>query len=473
MITFRPIALVVVLALSSACASWPPLGAPSPDYRGETSGGYRFANIVATRRNDGLLLVVATSGGGARAASFAYGVFRQLNADRVPTPIGMLPLAKRIDVISAVSGSSIPAAYWVLHGDDFFREFPEQFLYRNVDKDLRHLFLSPRNLWRLASHRYARGDMFADYVGARYFDEATFAEFIARKDAPFLIINATDLSTGTRFEFTQDKFDLLCLDLARYPIGRAVAASAALPPLATPVTLLNRNGECSESRPGWIAKALLEGSASGRRYQLAQDLSRYLQPDLYPYLHLADGAFADNLGLRVVIDALARLSPGSGSPVPVDNVAANLAVFVIVNASTRAGVAVARSAQAPGEVATLRLAGSVPVDRLAADTRVDLQNELQRWLVLTGRRNEPGPATRVHIIDVDLRDIVDRDRRESLLLLPTNFNLQRRDIDSLICAGGRLLRGSSEYASTLSELGGAKSQDGVREFCVAARWPES
>jgi len=82
------------------------------------------------------------------------------------------------------------------------------------------------------------------------FDHATFAD-LKRANGPFVIINGTDVTSGSRFSYTQDYFDAICGDLSKVTLGRAVATSTALPPLLTPITLENRGGPAAgRPRPG-------------------------------------------------------------------------------------------------------------------------------------------------------------------------------------------------------------------------------
>jgi NTE family protein len=78
---------------------------------------------------------------------------------------------------------------------------------------------------------------------------ATFADLMGQRDRPFLSINATDVASGARFEFTQDEFDLIGSDLSQFPISRAVAASSAFPVLLTPVVLKNYSAEQAQPEP--------------------------------------------------------------------------------------------------------------------------------------------------------------------------------------------------------------------------------
>jgi NTE family protein len=56
------------------------------------------------------------------------------------------------------------------------------------------------------------------------FHGATFAD-LKKLGRPVIAINATDLAHDSPFMFTQGNFDLICSDLAPFPIARSVAAS--------------------------------------------------------------------------------------------------------------------------------------------------------------------------------------------------------------------------------------------------------
>ena len=90
----------------------------------------------AADRSSKLLVLVAFSGGGTRAAYFAYGVLQELAGTEVMTANGSLPLIKEIDIISSVSGGSFTSAYYGLYGDRIFEDYEEQFLRQDVQSDL-------------------------------------------------------------------------------------------------------------------------------------------------------------------------------------------------------------------------------------------------------------------------------------------------------------------------------------------------
>ena len=51
-----------------------------------------------------------------------------------------------------------------------------------------------------------------------------------------ILASATDISTGSRFVFSQRVFDVICSDLDAVPLSRAAAASSAVPVVLSPVT---------------------------------------------------------------------------------------------------------------------------------------------------------------------------------------------------------------------------------------------
>ena len=56
-----------------------------------------------------------------------------------------------------------------------------------------------------------RTDMAIAYYQKTLFGEATFAD-MTRRDAPLILINTSDQSSGARFTFIQEYVDLLCSD---------------------------------------------------------------------------------------------------------------------------------------------------------------------------------------------------------------------------------------------------------------------
>jgi NTE family protein len=230
------------------------------------------------------------------------------------------------------------------------------------------------------------------------------------------MIHATDVARGSRFEFTQDSFDPLCIDLARYPLSRAVAASSSVPALFTPITLRNRGGLC--------------GARGENRH--------------FDYLHLVDGALSDNLGVRGMLDALMD----ENSPLQQTMTASTprRVVYITMNAGDSQSAAVGASRQAPATLEMLRLMGTVPVDRYSADSRMLLPAALRAW---TARVN-----AELFYVELELESLRADSQLGSLVALPTTLGLGREEIGGLRCAASHLLQRSSEYRRLLKDLGG-------------------
>src|SRR5215472_7642128 len=94
------------------------------------------------------LVILAFSGGGTRAAAFAYGVLETLRDIEIAnTGGGKTRLLDEVDLITGVSGGSFTALGYGLYGDRLFDLFESGFLKRDVQGALVRRLLNPLN-WR-------------------------------------------------------------------------------------------------------------------------------------------------------------------------------------------------------------------------------------------------------------------------------------------------------------------------------------
>jgi NTE family protein len=292
-------ALIGLAVVASGCAHYP-VNQPLKQY--ERDYGYRFSSVAATGSEDETFLILTFSGGGTRAAALAYGVLQHLA--KTPIDGGRRSLLDEVDVISSVSGGSFTAAFFALNGLAALSQFEERFLRRDVEMDLlKEALLNPYNWWRLLSPTFSRIDLAAEYYDKHIFGGRTYADLLKRRQRPYLVVNATEMDLGARFDFTQERFDPICSDLQAVTIGRAVAASSAFPVLLTPITLRNFAGTCGYREPEWVANALEDYAVNQRRYRSALELRAYVSGER-PYLQLMDGGIADNIGLRAMLQAM-------------------------------------------------------------------------------------------------------------------------------------------------------------------------
>jgi NTE family protein len=418
----------------------------------DESRGYRLAKSVADRPKDDLFVIVSLSGGGLRASAMAFGIFEQLAADRIQHDGRLRRMLDEVDVISAVSGGAIPAAYFVLHGDKIFERFPQDFLYRDFATEMRReILFDPRSWFRLQSRNFDRGDLYAEYLDRNLFDGIRYSALISRVDRPFLVINATDIGIAGRFEFTQDTFDLLCLDLSRYPISRAVAASSSVPAVLTPITIRNSAGRCGYRVPNWTLRAIESGDHSSREHFRAATMLARSDSRTYGYLHLMDGALSDNLGVRSTLDALTDGDDALHFQNALQRSGIRKLVFITLNASDTQWARIAGRRSPPDVLDMLKLVGTVPMDRYSVESKALLKETLARWV---GRLSPESAGTALYFIDLSLDSLRDNPRFKAVTQIETTFSLKRSQVDELRCAAKLLLSGDPEYQRLLSSQGG-------------------
>ena len=441
----RAVTVSALGAFAGGCAHWP----ATPALQQAGAPGYRLAEQTRADQSDDLLVVLAISGGGTRAAALGYGVLEELRRTEVTVHGQKHRLLDEVDVISAVSGGTLPATYYALRGEKTFDEFETKVLNRNLEGALaRRIILSPANWFRLPSGTFGKSDLFAEIYDETVFDHATFADLKAAK-GPFVIINGTDVTTGARFSFTQDQFDAICGDLSQVTLGRAVATSTALPPLLTPITLENRGGTCGRTMPAWQVAAeakVGESETPGRALLRARALQSYENPDR-PYIHLFDGGLAENLGLTEVLRAFELLKVNPDETVLPALRHARKVVVITVNALRFPDVDWDRSAAPPGTDTLVDQMWSIPVDRISLDAVEQAREKLADW-----EDDAPAGERRGYLAQVTFDSLKDPAERLYFKQVKTRLTLPKEQVDRLREVAGRLLREAPAYQRLLVDL---------------------
>ena len=448
--TFALARAVLLLAglgvLAGGCAHWP----ATPQLERVGAAGYRLADATRPGQSDELLVVLAISGGGTRAAALGYGVLEELRRTEVTVNGVQRRLLDEVDVISAVSGGTLPATYYSLRGEKTFEEFESRVLYRNLERDLVMRILTPTNWFRLPSGTFGKSDLFAEIYDETVFDRATFAD-LQRAKGPFVIINGTDVTAGSRFSYTQDQFDAICGDLSRVTLGRAVATSTALPPLLTPITLENRGGTCGRKAPAWQAAAeakIGESETPGRALLRARALQAYENP-ARPYIHLFDGGLSENLGLTEVLRAFELLKVDPDETVLPALRRARKVVVIAVNALRFPEVDWDRSPEPPGTSTLTDQMWGIPVDRISLDAVEQVRETLAGWQAAAPRG---GPQRRGYLAQVTFDSLKDPAERAYFKQVKTRLTLPKEQVDRLREVGGRLLREAPAFQRLLADL---------------------
>jgi predicted acylesterase/phospholipase RssA len=448
------------------CAHYP-VNARLEQY--DTNTGYRFQNLSSPDNSDSLFIILAFSGGGTRAAALSYGVLEQLRNTEIVWEGNKKRLLDEVDVISSVSGGSFTAAYYALFGDRMFKDFDARFLKKDIQGDLQDRLYSPYNWYRLASPAFDRIDLAAEYYDEQLFDRRTFGDLLRNGKRPFIVINATDMSQGSPFGFTQDQFDLLCSDLSGFSLARAVAASSAFPVLLSPVTVNNFAGSCRYEEPVWVANALSDRDFTTRRYDRATQLRSYLDATGRPYIHLLDGGIADNIGLRGPLYSVTSTdSPWSVLRLVNMNKVRKI-VFIVVNAKTEPAADLDKKESAPNLDKVLMTVATVPMDNYSFDTIELMKQSLQQWEKDIQSRQDcenvlktscpgaalPGkdpPRVLFYPIVIGFDGIKDEEERTFFKNLPTTFKLSAESVDRLRAAGATLLIASPDYQKLMKDL---------------------
>ena len=467
----------ITIALSLACT---PMYRNTPLPHFDTGAGYRLDVLDRGPDNsDSVFICLTFSGGGTRAAAFAYGVLKALNAtpiDRNQTSTTP-SLLDEVDLISGVSGGSFTAmAYGLWRKGIFDGSYKRRFLTRNVQWELLVNLFRPINLLRTPYVLLDRIDIAAYYYDERIFDKATYGDLLADGHRPFIVVNATDMTRRQRFEFTQDDFDLLGSDLSALPVGWATAASSAVPLILSPLRFRYFPGDAMHEavrqainvpetnqvsrRTRW-ARSLLPAGAREEKMAFRIDKDRH------KFLYLLDGGLADNLGLTHVIESARH---GAIKRI-IQQGRIDKLVVIIVDASIESSIDLESGASAPGLFTVgERTASTGMYNHSAALTQI-VRYSLQEAFRNTKAAyknckaaidkvcpDAEAPALpgqydlETYVIDVNFRRVPDRKKRENLLALITSFFLPQEDVNSLIGAGCDVLINHPEFKRLRDDL---------------------
>ena len=289
-----PLILFLIL-FSASCAVLPgswrpnrnkPAGADPPP---STHANYL---IEEKEKEDGMFIGLALSGGGSRAANFSSGVMLEMR---------QRGLLDRVDFISAVSGGSLPAAYYALEGYKGI-QFSEAEAPERMGRDFQNKWIGrwflPQNIFRYWFTDFTRSDIMVQVFDNNLYHGATYHDLNPKR--PKLLINTTDHGAADRFTFTDESFADLGSDLHSYRIAGAVNVSSAF--------------------PGAFQSVAVEDFSppeAGRP----------------TYLHLYDGGPVDNLGITALLSSLRR----AVGPMTLSELFPKGCVIISVDAATRHG----------------------------------------------------------------------------------------------------------------------------------------
>jgi predicted acylesterase/phospholipase RssA len=410
------LALILGLLVSTAACSiatldtmrnqpLPLQGAPRHTRAAET--------ITADDLTDDLFIGIALSGGGSRAANFSAAVLLEL--DR----LGILGKAT---ALSAVSGSSLPTAYFGLYGHDRSRWNPDA-VRAQLRKDFEIRWFGrwflPQSILPYWFTNFNRSDLMKEVLDNNLFQHKTFGDM--GSGLPRILINSTTLTEGKRFVFSEERFKALHSRIDTFPVANAVMASSAVPAAFHDMTLRDHSDPKGET-----------------------------------YEHVVDGGSTDNLGITTLLTMVKTLYSRTKHP-------KGCFLFVVDSypypqypahrhkADTRSGIdfildtnVAAASADALLMARRLSLLDQLNVDARAVDIdpfqinagddrirpdlgpHQDLRVECAVWHLSLQRLLSAGFAREAVKRDDDLRDDV-RYVARTVNAIPTRFRLMGKD----------------------------------------------
>lgn len=428
---------------------------------------------LSSEADSPLFVAVAMSGGGVRSAAFSNAVLRELTKLKYQHRGAFRSITDDIRIISAVSGGSVPAAWYGLRGNEGIEEIRSAFLSRDNMWELWARALNPLTWLRSFVTDSNRSDLLIEHLDDRLFRGTTYGDIFSKQKAPLIVLNATDMASGARFTFSQDTFDEMCSDLRKLKLAVAVTASAAVPLAMAPITITNYSSEDCRLR--------LASTLSGKRSKAARRLT--VTHDM-KYIHLLDGGLADNLGLRSLISQIEdnfqltfRISSNKAAKNPIEHL-----IIISVNAKVMPPSDLYRQSSTPGIASMFGSVISDPINSASestglitdayASTLASRYSEIVRENAESVREfGEDGSVfdapESVDYIQFDFQSLDTSVPEERALLqrlnaIPTTWSIEPSQLADLERAAEILVQGNNKLKRIL-EIMSIKDANAVRE----------
>jgi NTE family protein len=463
---WRAIAFIMLSATAGGCAaviSNTPINVPlAPSPTTALAAADSGPNDPAI--DDDVVIGLAFSGGGMRAAAFSFGVLTEMEKARVILGGKSVALLDHVDYVSGVSGGAITAAYFGLKKRAALADFRDKFLMRDAEESL-STTLSPVTVTRALAGGVNDSRHLPRWLDDNLFHGAMLGD-LGETRRPRIWINAADIYNRTPFVFSPAAFSAICSDISAYPIAEAVAASAAVPVLFAPVVIKTYPDRCTRQLPEWIARSRRDPRSPPMLRAFANAYTRY-RSGAIPYIKLLDGGLVDNFGLSGF--TIARLSADTpyGPITRKEAVTLRRVLFIVVDAGRGPSGDWVHSVEGPAAADLVMAAADTAIDASVRAsftafqaTLADWEKQLIGWRcrLSADERARLGAGPGWNCRDVRFRvvrvgfDHFDEAQTDRLNAVPTRFKLSPEHVDLLIAAGAEALRGNPGYQAFLSEV---------------------
>jgi len=417
-----------------------------------------------TSGSDDVMIGLAFSGGGTRAAAFSFGVLSEIERTPLADRAHARSLLDRVNFVSGVSGGSVLTAYYGLKKRAALADFRERFLLRNAEESLT-TEVSPLSLVRAVSGGVNDTSQFSRWLNDNLFEGATFGD-MRRTPGPGVWINASDIYNRTTFVFGPAAFAALCSDLTSYPLADAVAASAAVPVVFAPVVIKSYPQKCTDKLPEWVERAQRNPNTAPMLKAYADALARYHSGSM-SYIKLLDGGLVDNFGLSGFTIARLLSDTPYGPLTQQEAVKLRRAIIIIVDAGRGPSGDWAHTIEGPGGTELMMAAADTAIDASVRASFTAFKSVMEEWqgalvrwrcaLPLAERAKLGVPANwncrdlQFYVSRVGF-DQLEPERAALLNQMPSRFALPPEQVDALITAGGDALRKNALFRDFLASF---------------------
>lgn len=425
------------------------------------------AGATSGPRDDSTIIGLSFSGGGTRAAAFAYGVLDELA--HTPSPgrgKNGGDLIDHIGVVSGVSGGAILAAYFGLKGRGAVADFRERFLHQDLMSQLQ-TSADLINLGRAMGGGINTDNRMRDWLNANLYGDATFGTLFAKR-RPVVLINATDIYNRTPFLFAPLTFAAMCSDLSEYPLAAGVAASSAVPGVFAPIVIETFPTECRTPLPPQIQSVAKNAAASPQLQAFARALER-ARSGRVKYIKLLDGGLVDNYGLSGITIARAASGTPYGPLQPEEAVNLRRLLFLVVDAGRGPEGDWSQTLEGPAGKELISAVVDVLVDANSQSSYAAFEATMRGWRdamvrwrcglkheeVVRLRGGNAGPWNcrdlKITVGRVAFGQL-DAERARRLNAVPTSFTLPADVVDDITRAGADALKANTAYREFLGDL---------------------
>jgi len=410
------LAIISILLLSmTTCSSWTNTGlfayTNRQKFTDRTLNAKASFLVIPDRGDPEMLMILAFSGGGSRAAYWSASVMLRL--EQVFPDLNLL---EQVDAISAVSGGALPAAYYALstdpgveskHGRIWREDIVKQLMSQNYIARWIGNWFWPSNIAKYWFTAFDRTDIMAQTLADNLYDIDVSGEDLMKgrdllmgemnTERPYVILNSTNATAennqfGQLFTFTKQDFDKIDSEINDYSIARAVMASASFPGAFNSMTLLDYTK--SEEAPH--------------------------------YIHIFDGGNVDNLRLMSVQRILHTLH--------VNQIDYKKIVVILVDAYTAAGGV--QATQADSRSTLDFIVDSNIIDATDSLLSANRKNKISRFIEAFKLVRKPSRSLFYHL---KFSDIKDGPLSKKLNRIKTSFSIEAKDRVAIDNAIDRLL----------------------------------